>query len=1424
MKRKLMLTVDVEAQSARAERDHVDRLIWGRFPGAAESGIGTMMDIAERHGAKMTMFVDYCEAGIYGDGVDAVARAIAGRGHDAQLHAHADFMPAQSWRDAGLGSQFNLSLLDANQARLVADYICDCHERAVGVPAKAFRGGGYRYNQHLLDALKRRGVNLDTSVNVSRSSQPVVLDPQKQFEWTNGVLEVPVSNVRGFRDHKRLFDFNFNAGAFVNAEAMAEYLDVFHAERGEDAIAVLVMHSWSFLVLTDRRWFTHPAPHLVERFEAFLKHIAPTTQIVTAAEVADLWRAGSLAVDPKRDFNAQPALAPVVRGEFSACSICFAPKEAFTAMNGRRCPGCGSLERQRGFALAYEQAGRDLVDVAGQSALVFSPSVSELKFLRDRGLGQAVTADIRPEAGAQQCLDMCAMPSIPDRSQRMLFASYLMPVVHDMEAALDEVARVLAPDGIFISVEPMAAGERTLEARDLERISSWYGSEALEKYRVGSFRSLGLGDYQAALEKRFETRLFAVTDPITGTLTHTFFCKLQSKQSDDGVAMTSEPLSTAAEIARGLLRKIAADSAQGTFAWLPVTPAGFTEERDVPPLPAVIENWRALSMPESVRKVRTLAGVPIVDVILAQTVLDFLPAGDVVPFLEAVAARLKPHGAAMITLKEQRLTRGEASPSTAYIADNTSFGLPEGSQLHSLSVGDGWLKQAFARAGLAVDVSKANDGQHVFIVRPFLASQAGTDGAAGELGRQCNLCGEPIVFSSGEQAVCPSCKSRPRTRTLPFACDAAIAPQSGRPSRLLGFAVTSTEEKVLGRYFDTLVSASLYGNYRKGHLEGVDVRNLHSFSDAEFDGICGILLFDYFTEHDAALAEAARVLKPGGALFTHIASYRLTDGNETPVNTATIKPRDGYFAYVPSNADMPSVKVGRQWFVKAIERAGLVAKHFVLDDPVTGEAADWFIGIKPEDRSIAAGDKKAADLSQSEPSSRPKVGQLHANLRASVPQSPLDPQTQPLAHLVEETPDRLVYEAKFPERPDLGTLRLSLASIRPLDSVASFDFAEHVYDAERGTMTDTVILCGRGAVGVSEDLGRSWRRVEVPGAADIRMWNAFTTRSGRHIIQAVGWQGPQDGVPDPARHGVLFLFDRDWKFLGRSFASIASWLGTASIGDSDGAIIFGDYHNNSERYKPDFDQSRAAYMQTLKPTGLWRSTNDGDSWEKVFERSPLDIRHMHTVQPDPYQSGKWWASSGDMARECHVWSSQDHGISWADVTNPRPDVVLPLPPEKRSAVFRYTDIVITPDSLLWGADDLLGAVADFTPRKPLQERSGSRIYLSQKSNPLQPKEIGYVGQLIRKFIDVGPGWLVLTEGKTSAVGLNPKVFFLSKQLDTLCYLFEVRHYGGVGVGSAFTYGRTGRALTEDGAFYSFKLSRDVFDDGQKALRWEINFA
>jgi hypothetical protein len=108
------------------------------------------------------------------------------------------------------------------------------------------------------------------------------------------------------------------------------------------------------------------------------------------------------------------------------------------------------------------------------------------------------------------------------------------------------------------------------------------------------------------------------------------------------------------------------------------------------------------------------------------------------------------------------------------------------------------------------------------------------------------------------------------------------------------------------------------------------------------------------------------------------------------------------------------------------------------------------------------------------------------------------------------------------------------------------------------------------------------------------------------------------------------------------------------MSSSDGSIYYGEYFKNDLK----------------KDVNLYQSEDDGKSW-KVRIRFPENkIRHIHSVQQDPF-SGKLWLSTGDENGNYIFWSdkgfNQLHSIGFGEM-------------------FFTTHLVFTPTSVIWGSD------------------------------------------------------------------------------------------------------------------------------------------
>lgn len=534
MTRRLMITVDVEAQPRRASKAPLERLIWGRLP-EGQAGISEMMDIAERHGAALTMFLDYAEEHLYGEELLDVGREIHRRGHDLELHLHPQFLSADRFPSLNPKTVWNLANVDTDAAGVLTKFACDAHQRAIGIPPVAFRGGGYRYGAPLLREFAARGVMVDSSYNPAKRDRPMPGNShvRAQFKWVDGPFEIPISTVENFEGRSASIDYNFNTGIFLNgnpdqnADKHLQFLEHFYADHGEDAIAVLVMHSWSLLQLDDDGVFSSLHPDGADKLDRLIACLGNATEIVTARQAHELLSVGKVDEGPAiqlsqvqvHSFPRRPASnnsAPAGGASSkSSCSVCGVDRKDFQDADdaGRRCR-CGSLERQRVFADLHRMGEFDL---AGVKLLAVAPSVSELRLFEEFGVKEVTSVDVRPETKPDLVADVCDMPEVQSNSFDAVLASYVLCFVYDVDKCLAEFARVLVPGGRLFASDQVNKIQPTREISDRSEISAWYGEEALEQYRVGRFRKLGELDLRRQFERHFDLRVRTSIDGPTGT-------------------------------------------------------------------------------------------------------------------------------------------------------------------------------------------------------------------------------------------------------------------------------------------------------------------------------------------------------------------------------------------------------------------------------------------------------------------------------------------------------------------------------------------------------------------------------------------------------------------------------------------------------------------------------------------------------------------------------------------------------------------------------------------------------------------------------------------------------------------------------------------------------------------------------------------
>lgn len=301
--RRIVLTCDVEAFSLRAKTQQVDKLIWGLFP-EGDFGLERIMALVERVGARLSAFLDFPGYYAYGEDVLDVGREIVKRGHDLNLHLHLDCLPPDFFSTRGLRNENDLNKFTDEGARACLDDLLELHSRVTSERPVALRGGAYRYNGAMLRALKATGVPISSNYNPAVAKyQPYDLGSRRQFLWETGTIELPIATQVGFLKRAYATHFNFNISPFMvedTEKAIAhslDFLDQFYAEHGEAAVAVFVLHSWSFLNKDEAGEFSIVNPAAPERLTALLTAWSERARFVTARDLARLAQTGQLELD-----------------------------------------------------------------------------------------------------------------------------------------------------------------------------------------------------------------------------------------------------------------------------------------------------------------------------------------------------------------------------------------------------------------------------------------------------------------------------------------------------------------------------------------------------------------------------------------------------------------------------------------------------------------------------------------------------------------------------------------------------------------------------------------------------------------------------------------------------------------------------------------------------------------------------------------------------------------------------------------------------------------------------------------------------------------------------------------------------------------------------------------------------------------------
>jgi hypothetical protein len=285
--KKLVISVDTEAQPFRAGNSPLKTLIWGDLSGESY-GISRMMDIADKHDVKLSFFLDFAEYDLYGEGLLDVGREVLRRDHDLQFHFHPEFLSDKFYSDRNITKRYKLDDLPESVAVDYVSYMMQLNSKISG-EGNAFRGGGYRFSEPLLNALHAQGVTLTSNVNLAKQVYDEPESFASDFFWPCGIKEIPIATLNGYKNLTRWLQYNFNSGVLSRdsleipelVSRHSEFQGLYFNANEKTEVCTMVMHSWSFLQLDEAGKFSSVNERLPELFEAVIKNSLLEYEITT---------------------------------------------------------------------------------------------------------------------------------------------------------------------------------------------------------------------------------------------------------------------------------------------------------------------------------------------------------------------------------------------------------------------------------------------------------------------------------------------------------------------------------------------------------------------------------------------------------------------------------------------------------------------------------------------------------------------------------------------------------------------------------------------------------------------------------------------------------------------------------------------------------------------------------------------------------------------------------------------------------------------------------------------------------------------------------------------------------------------------------------------------------------------------------------
>jgi SAM-dependent methyltransferase len=489
------LSFDVEALPGRAQEDHVNRLIWGKV-GGTEVGIRRIASILGQHKIKGNFLIDLAASVLYGDKVVAeIGHFILEQGHELHVHLHSEWL-IRKWNIKGpFNGPAGLNQLNAQLNHQFLQFTAFKYAQLFGSNPICFRAGGYHFNQHTVDAARAAGFTALSNFNCDRHQDDWAVSEEgvqnEVFKWKNGLIEIPVD----LSPEPLTYDM-------FDLTQWERYKNHFDRVRYGKRLKTfnLTLHSWSLLKLSGE-CFEEFAPEHEERLHRICEHLTSNTEPMGYAD----WLAKSNDVPMLTNYSFMSIIVEVPVEE-RLCTICgavFGDK-----LPNDICSGCGSRTRHRQLHDVFSRVGNPFI---GCRVLAnFANTVEKVAFLSQAS--EVLNFDVRPVGEVDVQMDVQDMSLIRTESYDAFLAVHVLNHVANDRKALSEIHRALKPGGVAVLTVPYRENSPT---SNCENVTEHYGSEALAKYGVGSYRRYGLQDVLELFCERFTVQPEVGFDPVT---------------------------------------------------------------------------------------------------------------------------------------------------------------------------------------------------------------------------------------------------------------------------------------------------------------------------------------------------------------------------------------------------------------------------------------------------------------------------------------------------------------------------------------------------------------------------------------------------------------------------------------------------------------------------------------------------------------------------------------------------------------------------------------------------------------------------------------------------------------------------------------------------------------------------------------------